>query len=382
MSFTILTQAHTYLQWVRWVILEALLERPHVFVNMDETTISHVSSSTQGYVPSRKVQREENMVRRRSKPDRHGVRTCLLGVVCNVPALQPFLPQVILPSYRKHSRPPAEVLAAYKNTGAPLEYWHDTNGWRSSATIKRWLTRLRAIVTSFDDKMWIVLIWDCAPVHLNEQVLSHARRLGILVLFVPAGLTHRLQVLDVHIYALLKRRIREHMLSFQRRSHDGLLSRHGRILSVGKAIHETIVNVNCIDCFRSVGVCAQLDALRSDVLDIVSHALIAPALPDRARFAEMTGLASHTARTAHLHALTMQSWLNLRAQPIRALPAAGTTVPLRSCQFASMRDPFPHDGGPLSWDDVRMGRLRRLHESTGPLLASVDQALNKHFRRA
>ena len=125
-----------------------------------------------------------------------------------------------------------------------------------------------------------------------------------------------------------------------------------------------------------------MDALRSDVLDIVSHAPIAPALPDRARFAEMTGLASHTARTAHLHALTMQSWLNLRAQPIRALPAAGTTVPLRSCQFASMRHPFPHDGGPLSWDDVRMGRLRRLHESTGPLLASVDQALNKHFRRA
>jgi hypothetical protein len=47
-----------------------------------------------------------------------------------------------------------------------------------------------------------------------------------------------------------------------------------------------------------------------------------------------------------------------------------------------MRDPLPHDGGPLSWDDVRMVRLRRLHESTGPLLASVDQALNKHFRRS
>ena len=381
-SLTTLIQARTYLEWLRWVILETLLERPHVFVNMDETTISHVCSSTQGYVPSKRVQRDQNMVRRRRKPDRHDVRTCLLGVVCNVPALQQFLPQVILPSYRKHIRPPAEVLSAYQNTGAPLEYWHDTNGWTSSATIKKWLTRLRSIVTSFDDKMWIVLIWDCAPMHLNEQVLSHARRLGILVLFVPAGLTHLLQVLDVYIYSSLKRRIREHMLGFQRRSHDGLLSRHGRILSVGKAIHESIVNVNGSDCFRSLGVCAQLDGLRSEVLDVMHHAPVSPALPDRARFAKMTGLASHTARTAHLHALTMQSWLNLRAQPVGDLPAAGARVPLRSCHFASMRHPLPHDGGPFSWDDVRMGRLRRLHESTGPPLASADQALNKHFRCA
>ena len=60
--------------------------------------------------------------------------------------------------------------------------------------------------------VWIVVVWDCASVHLNQDVFTHARRLGILVLFVPAGLTHRLlQILDVYIHACLKRLVREHM---------------------------------------------------------------------------------------------------------------------------------------------------------------------------
>ena len=208
-----------------------------------------MSLSNQGLVPSRRVQRDEGMIRRRRKPDRQDVRTCLLGAVCNDPALQPHLPQVVLPSYSKHVKPPAEVFNEYKNTSAPLEYWHDTNGWTSSTTIKRWLTRLRSVVSSFNALMWIVVVWDCASVHLNEDVMRHARRLGILVLYVPAGLTHRLQVLDVYIYAYLKRRVREHMLRLQRQSEQGELSRHGRIQSVGKAIHEAIVRVNCSGFF-------------------------------------------------------------------------------------------------------------------------------------
>ena len=109
--------------------------------------------------------------------------------------------------------------------------------------------------------MWIILVWDCASVHLNQEVLAHLRRLGMLVLYVPAGLTHLLQVLDVHVYAFFKRRVREHMLDFQRRSEHGLLSRHGRIQSVGRAIHEAIVTVDCSEYFRSVGLCSDLSML-------------------------------------------------------------------------------------------------------------------------
>ena len=71
------------------------------------------------------------------------------------------------------------------------------------------------VVASFNNLMWIVAVWDCAFVHLNQDVFTHARRLSILVLFVPAGLTHRLQMLDVYMYAFLKRRVREHVFGFK-----------------------------------------------------------------------------------------------------------------------------------------------------------------------
>ena len=347
---------------------------------MDETTISQLTSSNQGLVPGRRVQRDEGMIRRRRKPDRHDVRTCFLGAVCNDPTLQPHLPQVVLPSYSKHARPPAEVLNDYRNTGAPIEYWHDTNGWTSSTTIKRWLTRLRSVVSSFNVLMWIAVVWDCASVHLNEDVLRHARRLGILVIFVPSGLTHRLQVLDVYMYSFLKRRVREHMLGYQRRSDHGLLSRHARIQSVGKAIHEAIVRVNCSDYFRSVGLSSQLDSLRHDVFDLVGHAPIAPALPDCSQFAFMTGLAEHTPRTANLHNLTMQGWLHLCRQPLTARPMAGAVVPLRHREPADIRGRLHQHAGPLTWDDVRMLRLRQLHATAHVDLPPADQALNCHFR--
>ena len=50
---------------------------------------------------------------------------------------------------------------------------------------------------SFDPDAWILLIWDCSQVYLNEDVARHLRCLGILVIVVPAKLTWLLQVLDV-----------------------------------------------------------------------------------------------------------------------------------------------------------------------------------------
>ena len=236
-------QALIYFRWLRWAVTEALSGRSFIFVNMDETTLSGVQSHSQGFVPAGRVQRAEGMVRHRRRPDRLDVRTCLLGTVCNDAAVQPHLPQVVLPSYSKHLRPPASALEAYRRSRAPLEYWHGTNGWASQTIIRRWLTRLRAVVSAAKPEAWIVVIWDCASVHLTASVLSHMRRLGCLVLFLPAGLTHLLQVLDVYIFADLKRRMRQHFMRRVSATADGSLDRHHRIDAVGRAVHGALVQV-------------------------------------------------------------------------------------------------------------------------------------------
>jgi len=138
--------------------------------------------------------------------------------------------------------------------------------------------------------------------------------------------------------------------------------------------------VSCSDFFCSVGLSSQLQSLRHDVFDRVGHAPIAHALPDRSQFAFMTGLAEHTPRTANLHNLTMQGRLHLRRQPLTARPMAGTVVPLRHREPAATRGRLHQHAGPLTWDDVRMLRLRQLHATAHVDLPPADQALNLHFR--
>ena len=245
-------------------------------------------------VPRRDVQRTQRMVSHRKKADRFDVRTCLLGTVCNDAVVQPHLPQVVLPAYSKRVRPPATALQAYQRTRAPLEYWHGTNGWTSTAIIIRWLTRLRAIVSSVKPGAWIVLSWDCASVHLNPAVLGHMRRLHMLVLFVPSGLTHIFQVLDVFIYADFKRRLRLHFLRRASAAHGGHLDRDHRIHGVGRAIHESLVQVSCTDFFRKVGLLGDFGAVTEDIFALIGDDPIGPALPCRAEFATLTGSTPHT----------------------------------------------------------------------------------------
>ena len=96
----------------------------------------------------------------------------------------------------------------------------------------------------------------------------------------------------------------------------------------------------------------------------------------------MVGLPDHTPRSAHLHALTMQGWLNLRQQPLTSLPMSGTLVPLHArLPAASRLQPHPHVGL-RTWDDVRMMRLRQLHALSHGDLPPGEQGLNLHFRSA
>ena len=287
-------QALIYLRWIRWIMTEALAGREYVFINMDESSVSKIVSQSSGFVPSREMQQHRGMVRKRPRPDRHDVRTSLLGTVCNDPVLQPHLPQVFLPSYSKHVDPPAEVLSEYRRTRAPLEYWHHTNGWSSWRIISRWLTRLRSVVSSVRPAAWVVIVLDCATSHLYADVLRHARRLSLLVLVIPAGLTHIFQVLDVYIFADLKRRIRHSFVRQTASSRDGQLDRLARIRSVAGATHEAIVQVDCTDFFRSVGLADDFNHLRQDVMNIVGEQTITPALPLRAEFATMVGRTPHT----------------------------------------------------------------------------------------
>ena len=369
-------QALIYLRWIRWIMTEALPGRDHVFVNMDETLVSKIAAQSSGFVPSRQVQKERHMVRKKLGPDRHDVRTSLLGTVCNDPALQPFLPQVFLPCYSKHVVPPMEVLGEYRRSRGPLEYWHNTNGWSSGRLIQRWLTRLRSIISSVRPGAWIIVVLDCATSHLHAEVLRHARRMSLLMLIIPAGLTFIFQVLDAYIYADLKRSIRRGLIRHTSASPGGVVQRLARIRCTAAAVHETLVQVDCSEYFRRVGLAEDFNALSEDASKIVGQQIIAPALPLRAEFATMIARPPHTDVTRLLHQHVLSGWLHLRTLPLGAgaPPGAHVHLPVRDPARRRGRD-LPQDR-PVLWDDVRMARFRRLHRDSAMAVPEAEEAVN------
>ena len=209
------------MNWTRFVVEDVVRGRPHVFINMDETQVSSIKHSGKGLVAINKVKRDNLLSQPKQPRDRTDVKTSLMGTVCDCPALQPFLPQVMLPKYTKRCVPPQRFLDAYAITGGPFEYWHGSVGWTDSRIMMKWATRVRSVVSSFNSDTWIILIMDCSHVHLNVKTIAHLRRLGILVLMLPAKLTWLCQLLDVYVYSELKSLIRSGQCALRLSSHDG-----------------------------------------------------------------------------------------------------------------------------------------------------------------
>jgi hypothetical protein len=88
---------------------------------------------------------------------------------------------------------------------------HTLSGWTTQSSFLDWLVWLRQYV-GIDDTIHLVL--DCYSVHKDEFTRIIAAALNIELLFIPPGLTGRLQPLDRNVFGVMKaiacRLFREH----------------------------------------------------------------------------------------------------------------------------------------------------------------------------
>jgi hypothetical protein len=345
------SQVQIFLNWTRFVVEDVMQGRPHVFINMDETSVSSIKHSGKGLVALNKVKRDNMWSQPRQTQDRTDVKTSLMGTVCDCPALQPFLPQAILPKYTKRGVPPQRFLDAYSITGSPFEYWHGSVGWTDSCIMMKWATRLRSVVSSFNSDAWIVLIMDCSHVHLNVQTIAHLRRLGILVLMLPARLTWLCQLLDVYVYSELKSLIRTGQCALRLSSHNATLNVGAWIDVNARAIREVIVDRDWQDSFAKLGAGDSVFAMNSDLQSYVAAEDVTPSLPTIAQFARMVNRPIHTEITVRLHSMVVGGFLDLHKLPLNASPGPGAMVHLPHLPAATKRArPAPADDAP--WEDV------------------------------
>ena len=136
----------------------------------------------------------------------------MVAMVCGDSSLQPVFPQVIVGNrnilrvaYLKKLEPmlPENIIVVRAKSS-----------WITTELLIVVMEQLRR---GLDNRVvkTPVLLMDACPVHLDAQVWKAARRLHILLCFVPASLTWLLQPLDVKILMKLKAFVRSEYRKLQ-----------------------------------------------------------------------------------------------------------------------------------------------------------------------
>ena len=159
-----------------------------------------------------------------------------VGLVCDDPMLQVVLPQVFLACDRLVPR--REVLLLEADLPPFVHVWRGSSSWNNTDTMVRLIALLGRTLDRHATGALRILSMDAVKVHLNARVLRECARWSIRVVVVPPGLTWLLQPLDTHVFAQMKRAIRD---AYQARVGQG----GGRALSTRSWLDVVAHTVYC-----------------------------------------------------------------------------------------------------------------------------------------
>ena len=123
-------------------------------------------------------------------------------MICDDTAIQPLLPQMIIGGERLLR---VQDLRALENeVPKNVLLVRAKSSWITVEALVILLQRLRKVLTDNKIVKIPILLMDGCPVHIHPQVWRAARRLKIMLCFVPTALTWLLQPLDVKAIRMLK----------------------------------------------------------------------------------------------------------------------------------------------------------------------------------
>ena len=209
---------------VSWQWYNALLRRADdagkqlLLVNLDETYVPFFFGLAKGALAVTNKSLPDGALPLAQDCSRSQLRMGLthVALVCNVPAIQRLLPQVlIVPTKYLLKRDLPEVLAGMPD----IIYVIRAKSKWITKDIMVYVVRLIAwTIRGHRSKYIVALLMDVLGIHLDPLVTDATRAANIEVCFVPALLTWLGQPLDTHVFSLYKRHLRAmflHLRSIQ-----------------------------------------------------------------------------------------------------------------------------------------------------------------------
>ena len=234
-------------------------------VNLDETSVSFAESRRCGnVVRARRGSLTSLFYERISRRETHGHLT-LVGLLSADPEWQGFMPQLLLTKDKSLS---VAEKAALGRLQRPVYWLPGTDGWVTRENLPHVLTVIRRHIHHHLPHHEIVVLLDCAAQHVNFDVINHAGRLRIHLLFIPGRLTWLLQPLDTHVFAKFKRKLHDLQAEARAEAEDGTLPRTAWVGLLQTAIKEILVERSWGHAFTQNGIVPLADGnVRARIFD-------------------------------------------------------------------------------------------------------------------
>ena len=199
-----------------WLSGQAQESGGTVIVNLDETSIPLAFGGARGYADARPAGSSAFSAIPQGKKRGAITHICM---VTHRSDLQPYLPQIYVGNHRIFT----SALERHIISTSPANciFLRRKSGWATHDIIIQVL-QLLADALKVHTSQQIVLLWDCASVHISKDICAAANNLNIWLCYVPARLTALVQPLDAAVFSAYKAILRNAYRDVQCRR--GLLS--------------------------------------------------------------------------------------------------------------------------------------------------------------
>ena len=205
-------------QWHNYLVSACPVGRTTLSINIDETYVNFFQGIYKGNLAVSTKDLPPDAPPLMQHATRAELRSGLthVGVICDVPVVQPLLPQILIaPKNVLTKRDLAGVRAAMPE---PIYVVHKKSKW-VNVKILVWLMKmihwsLRHVRSLYN----VVIMLDVLAVHFTPELLQCMDTLSFKYMFIPAKLTWLIQPCDTHCFALYKRYLKLLALRYRARN--------------------------------------------------------------------------------------------------------------------------------------------------------------------
>ena len=236
-----------------------------LLLNLDETAVPLEFTHTKGNIITRLGDKKiKDMPKQLA--NRSAVRCFFthVAIICDDPAVQPLLPQVMFFAGRHMSwKNWTELQEALPNN---VFLRRQVSGWSNAEQHNIIMQVLKLALEPLLPTMQPTLAFYAAPLHLQPSVLELLGELDIWWLLVPKKLTWLLQPLDTHTFSKYKRHVRNRWM-------DTLLAQEGRrnvkdvVLIVIDTINTVLAGNSWSTAFKASGIAEDTASISKYIKD-------------------------------------------------------------------------------------------------------------------